>query len=170
MGAARAARSSWRASEKALTHAGPCPAGNSSWSSGCFHLAAEYLRPTLPFLVINTCSVESEVPIALLAPPLRKPRVPIVLHAACLPLAHGATLMLSSEDPAYSCPLPSPIFSLEGPSTGDPVCCVLLGSILRYEASCVWGQQGNGVDVYLLAWSTDYGCLFQLVWYCCTEL
>lgn len=45
---------------------GSCSAGNiSSLSSGSFFLAAEYLRPTLPFLVINTWSVESEVLITL---------------------------------------------------------------------------------------------------------
>lgn len=40
---------------------GPYPSGNVSSSSGGFYLAAKYLRLALPFLEINTCSVESEI-------------------------------------------------------------------------------------------------------------
>lgn len=61
---------------------GPCPLGIFLLGSGSFSLAVEYVRPTLPFLVINTCSVESEVLIAFFffAMPLKKPTVSIVMH------------------------------------------------------------------------------------------
>ena len=102
--------------------------GVSSLNSGSFYWEAEYLRPALPFLVINTCSVESEFLIIFLNNAFEKAKC-FHSDAFCLfktLLIHGSTHTLCSERPSlqWSFSL-RPLFSGRSPHVRplSVLCC-----------------------------------------------
>lgn len=105
----------WLRGSPGTWRAPACPARNvSSSSSGSFYLAAEYQRPTLPFLVINTGRVKAKFFI-FLTKAFEKAKCSRSDAFSLFPSFCDSVHLLSSGLPCLQLsPSPRLIFSLEG--------------------------------------------------------